>query len=319
MGWFLTSQSNKTTKKKATKRKGKGASPSWDPERTMLSLKLLGCAALIVGTAIGWRMMEKGLQHYVAKKYSKSDYVVSLINTPQWMSEPRFGFVFDDIETVTLQAVCPDAENPPSPLDGLPLKTAAKDLRESSMWISKLYQVRRIGTNKIEIDADYREPVALVASADGYVAVDEAGFVLPMVLQTHQVANYDIPLINGVGNIEIGKASDSSRLHAGIAVANLIRYEPYANQIACINVSSINSYGQTQVVLQTEQGEVVWHKAPGKEGSTDVSAAMKIERLRKLASDPQTGGYIDYGGRVVSIYGPSVTVEATIGTAMNRY
>ena len=319
MGWFLTSQSKKKTTKKTTRKSGKGASPSWDPERTVLSLKLLGCAALVVGSALGWRMMEKGLQKYYADEYSTSEFQVTLVNTPEWMSEPRFSFVYDDIATITVESICPDPENPPSPLDGQPLKIAAKELQDNSMWIGKLYQIRRIGTDQIEIDAEYREPVALVASADGYVAVDKAGYVLPMVLQTHQVANYNIPLIDGVGNIEIGKSSDNARLLAGIAVADLVRYENYANQINCINVSSIDAFGRPQVVLQTEDGEVIWHWAPGKEGSTDVSADMKIERLRKLANDPQTGGMIDYGGRIVSIYGPSVTVEATIGTAINRY
>ncbi|MEL7087763.1 MAG: hypothetical protein AAGL98_04875 [Planctomycetota bacterium] len=88
MGWFLSNNSGRSTKKKKTGRGGKAA--GWDPERTLLGLKCLGAGGLAVALVMGWTASERVLGRYAAEHRAVpiTAESVQLADAPAWMDGP---------------------------------------------------------------------------------------------------------------------------------------------------------------------------------------------------------------------------------------
>ncbi|WP_432798574.1 cell division protein FtsQ/DivIB [Poriferisphaera sp. WC338] len=322
MGWLLTKNSGKQTKKKTTR--GKSASPSWDPQRTLLGLKACGGIAIAIALVFGWHFMEMGLDHYAANKYSEIIHPeqITLDGAPTWMSgknEPTGRQLTAEIATLI----------DPNPLDGSSLRRAVDALNNNPnnvpvfAWIKHVSQIRRFTNNSIQVTAEFREPVALIITREGYRSIDAEGVTLPDLFEEHQVKLVGLPVIGGVpASTEpyVGQPWSHSNLHAGLQLAMLLRDEPYIDQVRMIDVSPRDARGRLELVLRTyDNGAVVWGRPPGQEDAIEESAATKCERLRALANNRATNGRIDAGGQIVNIYGPNVRTDNTIGQLQAQF
>jgi len=174
-------------------------------------------------------------------------------------------------------------------------------------WINRVRQVQRWADGRITVEADYRQPIALVATRDGYRLTDAIGVVLPGLYLEHQIDQLNLPVITGVleRTPATGQAWQSQDVAAGLSLVQTLADEPYADQIQRYDVSHRDARGRVRLVLHTATGMVRWGLPPGLEQSIEPTAQVKRSWLRHVA---QTRGTIDAGGKVVDVYGARIAV-----------
>jgi hypothetical protein len=175
----------------------------------------------------------------------------------------------------------------------------ARAALEKNPWISKVRDVRRAYANGpgdvLEIDCDYRAPVALVKWGDYYSLVDQNGFKLPEQYEARDVpkivrieqGRVDIRIIEGVKRPppSPGKKWVGDDLEAGLEMISVLSDKPYAQEILKLDVSGVNGgRGDPQVVLVTKFGtRILWGRVPSaKDSFVEVDASKKLDRLRAL-------------------------------------
>ncbi len=299
MGWFLKPQATSKRKRGSNKRgkTGKGRY-DWDPQRTMVGVKLLAGVAVVVGAVLGWRYGERALLDYAASAHGGAVTAehVELADAPVWMGRG----VQEQVRLTAASRISPD------PMNGRSLRIAVMAL-EQDPWVERVRQVRRQADGRVLVEADYRRPVALVATRDGYRLTDAAGVVLPGLYLQHQVARVGLPVISGVSERTpaAGEAWLSEDVYAGLALVQTLAGEPYADQILRYDVSHRDARGRVRLVLYTQDGMVRWGLPPGMEQAIEPDADVKRSWLRHVA---QTRGAIDAGGKVVDVYGARIAV-----------
>ncbi|HZL37866.1 MAG TPA: hypothetical protein VFC78_21290 [Tepidisphaeraceae bacterium] len=172
---------------------------------------------------------------------------------------------------------------------------------EKNPWISKVYEVRRAYRQKpgdtLEIDCEYRVPVALVRWGDFYWLVDRNGYRLPELYKPAEVprivrvenGRVDIRIIDGVRRPPPEKAGQKwigDDLAAGLEMVWLLSDKPYAQEILKVDVSHFGNPREPHVVLVTQYGtQVRWGRTPSesdKDPFIEVSTARKLGYLQKI-------------------------------------
>lgn len=294
-----------------------------DPQRQALMRKvivhtLIGCV-FFGGLAAGFYYVREYALHRVEATQQPPAIVIK--NRPAWMSD----FLVERIA----QTARPTGST--SPFDREMLVKARQAL-EQNPWIEKVYDVRRAYGNGpgdlLEINCEYRVPVALVKWGDYYSLVDRNGFKLPEQYEPKDVpkivrieeGHVDIRIIDGVRKPppEPGHKWPGEDLSAALEMIALLSDKPYAQEILKINVGHFYSKGDPQVVLVTKYGtEVRWGRVPSaKDSFVEVDAARKLDRLRAFYTQygrvdaGQTGG-LDIRFDTITYPG-----TATAGTAL---
>lgn len=301
MGWFLSSKTGSGKKRKTTSR-GKDQSAGWDPQRTLLGLKMLGGAAAAVLVVIGWNAAENALSRYAAQ--ARGGVVaaqhVTLTGAPAWM-DPKL--------SAQLRAQVADAMTD-NPLDRRGLSDAVLVLSENP-WVQDVRQVRRMAGGRVNVDASFRAPAAVVAGRHGYHVVDRGGVLLERDIDRAATRFSRLPLVTGVSAPppeHAGGTWEGTDIDAAITLEETLRREPYANQITAFDVSHRDLNGRLWLVLYTNGPAVVWGLAPGEERSIEPEAPVKIGALRDWAYSHQ--GRIDQGAQVVWVYTGTAQTDA---------
>jgi len=189
------------------------------------------------------------------------------------------------------------------------LHAAAERLAEHP-WVREVERVARRPGGRLEITARYREPVAAVEARDGYHLVDAEGVRLSGLYLPHQVAQLQLPLIEGVRRAprEAGQRWDDTGLAGGLALLGWLAPEPYFDQVRAIDVSGRDGRDRVRLALETEGGgRVRWGLPPGREQQLEPPAKQKIQWLRDLHAKR---GAIDAGGKIVELYGGAIYVRS---------
>jgi hypothetical protein len=180
-----------------------------DPERSRRLRKFavhFTCAAVLLSF---WVIVFKFLGQYVDKRltFAPAPPRVVLKNRPTWMS--------DLLAEQLVRSVRPAGAH--SSFDHDLLVERARIL-ERSPWVRKVLSVRRAYGERpgdtIEIDCEFRTPVALVRWMDYYWLVDVDGYKLPEQYAAVQVPKIirgpdgrtQIRVIDGVKNAPVGAA-----------------------------------------------------------------------------------------------------------------
>ena len=301
MGWFLSNKSGSGKKRKTTSR-GKAQPAGWDPQRTLLGLKMLGGAAAAVLVVIGWNAGENALERYAAQTRGgpvSADHV-TLTGAPSWM-DPKL--------SVQLRAQVADAMID-DPLNRRGLTLAVELLRENP-WVQDVRQVRRMEDGRVQVDATFRAPAAVVAGRHGYHVVDRDGVLLERDVDRAATRFSRLPLVTGVSASPpefAGGTWDGTDLDAAMTLEETLRREPYADQITAFDVSHRDLNGRLWLVLYTNGPAVVWGLAPGEERSVEPEAPVKIGALRDWAYTHH--GRIDQGAQVVWVYTGTAQTDA---------
>lgn len=299
MGWFLSNNSDRSTKKKKTSRGAKA--PGWDPQRTLLGLKILGGGVLAVGLVLGWTASERVLGRYAAEARAVpiTANSVQLTNAPAWMDEP--------LQQHLKRRVAHSVTD--NPLDSRGLHDAVGVLDEEP-WVSAVTQVRRGPGGQVNVTAEYRRPSALVATDHGYHLVDDAGVWLDGPLDRAASRWNKLPLITGVSApppmAGYGHAWEGADIPAALALEELLHGEVYANQVTAYDVSHRDLKGRLWLVLYTDGPAIIWGLPPGDERAVEPQAPVKLAALRDWA--------YKHGGRI-NVQGEADTVWVYTGTA----
>lgn len=313
MGWFLSKNQDgqgrgkRASGKSAKGRAGNGAKHSsrrWDPQRTLLGLKLLGGVALAIALGIGWTATERTLSRYASDARSvpvTADRVV-LVDAPSWM-DPALR---DELRAKVAHSVSAD------PLDGRGLADAAAMLQDDP-WVASVTQVRRAPQGYVKVTADYRAPAAVVAGDRGYHVVDRDGVWLEGPVDRAATRWSRLPLVTGVSAdppATYGKPWPGTDIQAALSLENTLRREPYADQITAYDVSHRDLKGRLWLVLYTDGPAIIWGLPPGQERSVEPQAPVKLGALRDWAYTH--GGRIDSRGEAdfVWVYTGTAQIDA---------
>ncbi|MEX0887331.1 MAG: hypothetical protein WD009_12925 [Phycisphaeraceae bacterium] len=304
MGWFLTRKKRPRKGQRKSVKADNAATPRWSLERTARLVRVMAMLALVLGLTGGWYLGEQALRGYVADRHIEplTAADIELHDAPAWMTQAvrdrLQDFVADHVE--------------PAPLDPVSLRAAAEALAHDP-WVREVRQVRRRADGRIEVDAAYREPVAVIQGRDGYHLVDADAVRLPGLYLRHQidalVEQTGIALITGVASAppaRPGQAWPGSDVRAALDLVRLLDGEPYLEQIRRFDVASRDARGRLHLTLHTDAGLVRWGLPPGQERAIEPDADVKRRWLAQLYD---ARGDIDAGGRIVHLYGATIKVS----------
>ena len=237
-----------------------------------------------------------GAGFYYVKQYVDREVVIAtepptvvIKNKPRWMSD----FLVRRIAAIARPS------GPHSAFDHQMLVDTRRAL-EANPWVSKVYDVRRVfgemPGDTVEIDCEYRVPVALVKWNSSYWLVDRDGFKLPEQYDPQDVPKIvvvndgivDIRIIDGVHHSPpaAGKKWQGDDLAGGLEMISLLSDKPFAQEILKINVSRFGNARDPHIVLVTKHGtEVRWGRTPSesdRDPFIEVSAATKLDYLKKI-------------------------------------
>lgn len=226
---------------------------------------------------------------------------VALKDRPAWMS--------DSLANKILRVAAPDVAH--AVFDhGLLVNTASllRNHPDSAPWVREVKSVRRAYDSApgdlIEIDCDFRAPVALVRWELYYWLVDGDGVLLPEQYTAADLRKvmYDgdkvsLRIIEGVVQPppDAGQKWQGLDIASGIDMVKLLHGKPYADEIERINVANVidpkfptrGDRREAQIVLITKyQTQVRWGRPiSAKDFIVEVSPAQKLDYMAALVRD----------------------------------
>lgn len=259
--------------------------------RALLRRVLLNGALVIavIGAASAGLYCAK---RYVDRRLSFYDHApkVVLKDRPAWMSD----FLAEQIVATAEPVGASSTFNRQTLVD-------VGDALKANPWIRKVNQVRRAYSNKpgdtIEIDCEYRVPLALVHWKDYFWLVDSEGVKLPEQFTQKQLQQVIygrdnkllFRVIEGVRQppVESGRKWSGDDLAAGLTLAQYLSGQPFAEEVVRIDVSNFGGRDNTkeaQLVLLTKRGtEVRWGRPiNAKDFFIEVSVAQKLDYMRRV-------------------------------------
>lgn len=304
MGWFLpfslpgssTSKKGRGKSKSAGKGRGKKKNQRpWDPQRTLLGLKIIGIAAAMVGGGVVWTAGQSALIGYAREHREKpiTPADITLLDTPPWIAGGKIEQRLKDAAAQRIKA---------DPFDGRGLVDAAAMLTLDP-WVAEVRQVRRTPTGVV-VEAKYRQPLAMVKARDGYHIIDTHGVRLAGPAYWQALEPAGLPLITNVTVAppgELGVPWEGAEIEAGVELVKLLKTEAFAPQITAYDVGQRDPRtGKLCLVLQTDGGGVIWGRPPGDAWAVaEVSTQEKVDRLRRIAETYM--GRIDMGMQTVFV------------------
>jgi len=157
-------------------------------------------------------------------------------------------------------------------------------------WVSRVLSVEKHYPARVTIDLHYRRPAAMVAVRQGLFPIDEQAVLLPSAdFSTAEARKY--PRIAGIESQPLGPAGtawgDAVVLEAVVIVVTVgeLWNDLGLDRVQRTVDSSDRFVGpEYHFELVTKRGtSIPWGRSPGKEESTEATAAEKIARLKEFA------------------------------------
>ena len=219
---------------------------------------------------------------------------VVILNPPAWMN--------DQLRARIEQVATP--VTPRSSLNGAEVKEVADSLAADA-WVKKVRQVRRVYGNgpgdTLEVDCEFRAPVALVQDDSWFWMVDADGVKLPERFMKDELAK--VALGTGLQGIQLriivgerahapqaGEKWQGDDLKAGLELAKLFHGKTYLDEIAMIDVSGVEpasldeSHRRNEIALYTKRNtQIIWGEPiPTGPFRVDVPVEQKLMTLERL-------------------------------------
>ena len=254
----------------------------------------LGFAALFVGGVAGVLLGARVYAERTVLTPANPPHV-EIVNAPAWMN-PQLRSRIEQVAT---------PPEPRSSLDGQTMQNVAASLA-AEPWVKKVNQVRReyrdAPGDTLAIDCEFRAPVALVQDGNWFWMVDADGVKLPERFAKSELSQ--VALGQGLQGIQLrivigvranapeaGEGWKGDDLKAALDLARLFHGKPYMDDVAMIDVSSVEppSLDETrrrnEIVLHTKYNtQVVWGESipQGNAFSSDVPVDQKMMVLESL-------------------------------------
>ncbi len=262
-----------------------------DPERARLvrAACVHGCLALLLlgGGAAGVHFTRRYVERNVV--FPTQPPAVVLKNQPVWMTD----FLARQIAAGVRPAGTHSAFDHQMLIDRVAML-------KHNPWISNVRQVRRAYGKKpgdlLEIDCDYRAPIALVRWGNDYWLVDGEGVKLPERFAAADVkkivigrdGHTNIRIIDGVRRPvpQAGYRWGGDDLAAGLQMVKTLYGRPFVDDVVKVNVANFGGRvdpKEAQLVLGTKYAkEVRWGRPPADAADNfiEVSTERKLDYLR---------------------------------------
>ncbi len=230
------------------------------------------------------------MKRYVERDVISSNepLIVVVKNRPRWMT--------DSVVDRIVVAARPVSNR--SAFDRQLLVDARRSL-EANPWVIRVNQVRRAYTHKpgdtLEIDCEYRTPVALVHWGTYYWLIDREGFKLPEQFPAANVPReimgsddrVNLRVIEGVRRAppEVSHKWPGEDLAAGLEMIGVLFNRPYTEDIIKISVTNFGGRidpREPQIVLTTRfNTNIYWGRLPSdKDAFIEVRPEQKLEYLK---------------------------------------
>ncbi|MCX7421467.1 MAG: hypothetical protein NT013_18245 [Planctomycetia bacterium] len=245
------------------------------PPNLLLVLSCLVAAAVFV-PKMTWVLPD--LRQNSQYRFETSQIVVT--SPPHWVPH-------DVVEQVVKRAGLP-AEM--SLLDGSVTQRVAAAFERYS-WVKGNVRVRTSIPARIEVDVEYREPVAMVSVSNGpksgLFPIDVDAIVLPGAdFPPAEIAKY--PLIENVSAGPLGRAGTEwgdARVLGAARLAVLLRQNWKEFGLKSVRVpsaseSQVAADELTYQLLTSGGSRIVWGRAPGSRHPGELPAEKKIDRLK---------------------------------------
>ena len=150
----------------------------------------------------------------------------------------------------------------------------------------------------IEIDCEYRAPIALVHWQDYYWLVDGDGVKLPeqytarqipLVMRGQESRRPEIRIVEGVRQppVESGRKWPGDDLAAGLELVKLLHGLPYTDEIERVDVSNfdgrVNRRDAFLTLITRYNTEIRWGRpVDSKDAFIEVSTAQKMSYLKQV-------------------------------------
>lgn len=279
-------------------KKVKSVEISKKPAGKRLKYALHGLAAISFATLLGLGIHASRDIADRSTAKPETGIKVELLNAPVWMN--------DELRQRIVQVATPVSIK--SSLDHDQVKEIAQIL-SAEPWIKKVNRVQRVYGNApgdtLQVDCDFRAPVALVQDEGWFWMVDAEGVKLPERFTKEELSKVAIGrglekvqlrVVTGVHDQapQAGEKWTGRDLQAGIELARLFFGKPFMNDVAMIDVSGVDPISSAagapnEVVLHTRYNtQIRWGSPVQQTGfSVEVPAAQKLATLEKL--------YTEYG------------------------
>jgi hypothetical protein len=259
-------------------------------------LSMVGPMALLLAGYLGWRFY--GANALDTAYYALKQENIHISDRPTWLRSDVISEVFEQsgLDRMSL-------------LDDQTSAVIAKAF-DSHPWVKKTHRVHRMAGGQIVINAEFRQPIAMVHcqasleqgldappgsnDQESFLPVDGEGILLP----TKDFSQDDIPnyILIYAQNI---RASDYPRV--GMILADpqiaeailLCRFLAPMRAQGIAKLSSIyvypNASGSTsrwRLEITTQGGpRILWGSAPSHEATSEPTANTKLKRLVELSRD----------------------------------
>jgi hypothetical protein len=278
----------KTTKKPKPIKVRQPMDPETKRKLRRASAHLAGVFVLAVSCAVGLCYLRRHVETKLT--YPATPPKVVLKNRPVWMTD------------LLANQICKLAQPlvSHSSFDQQMLKDTYAVLK-ANPWIKEIRSVRRVygqaPGDTLEIDCDYRAPIALVKwGDDSYWLVDGEGVKLPEIFSGSQVprivvqhGQIHIRMVEGVRQPppEAGKKWVSPELTAALEMVRLLYGLPYAQEIVKVDVHNFEGRRndkEAQIVLITKYNtEVRWGQPLSAEYFfTEEPTATKLAYMKAI-------------------------------------
>jgi hypothetical protein len=230
---------------------------------------------------------------------------IALVNKPLWMS---------DFLAAQIAATLPRVSS--SAFDHQLLVKAVAKLQKNP-WVRQVHQVRRVYGERpgdtLEVDCEFRAPIALVHFGEFYWLVDNDGVKLPEQftadllpkITVDRDGRTSIRIIEGVHQPppDAGQKWTGQDLAAGLDLVKLFYGRLFLDEVTGIDVSNFAGRikrSAPQVVLDTCHGTQIWWGRPvnAKDFFVEVPVNRKLQILRATV---QQRGRIDAGKSYVDV------------------
>lgn len=257
----------------------------------------------LIGWAFGLVAVVWGLQRvtqYVKTRQAQLPWRLEWVSLPQWLRAPAYEWVREEIEYAAgLQA--DDHVHAPDLCERVGRNLAA------SPWVATVQRVSKYvrpdpntGRDEavLQIEATFREPLALVEMSRRAYVVDSQGVLLPVEYGADYVnpADPNMPmLIVGVAQPapEVGAIWPGEDLAAGLTLAKYLRAAAadgrlsFRSSLKAIDVGNYdlgeNAFdGRLRLRTILPRCYIRWGEPPGQEYPIEVDADRKLEMLRTL-------------------------------------
>lgn len=190
------------------------------------------------------------------------------------------------------------------------------EMLEASGWFDGRPRVSRTGDSSVGVGGTWRRPACVVRSGGRDYALDWQGRPFPVDYPAGSsgmrviLGGASSPPVSGAGVLNVMDPWPGDDVAAGLALLAPLLREPFAAQVAGIDVSGYFTQGQLAIVTDRDT-RVVWGGRFGEFIPGEATTEQKLGRLRSAVRNPLFDSRIDSGAARLDISGEHLILDRT--------